>query len=121
MSEKINSFRDLIVWQKGVELVVRVYELTRSFPDNEKYGLVKQMRRAAVSIPSNISEGHGRRARVDYQRFLKMSIGSCNELETQVEVSYRLEFLNIMEYEQIRDDIDEISRMLMAIVKKLDR
>ena len=82
----MKRYRDLIVWQKGVDMVVGIYDVTRLLPDEEKWGLVSQMRRCAISIPSNIAEGYGRGATRDYSRFLKIAAGSCNELETQLEI-----------------------------------
>lgn len=121
MDEKINSYRDLIVWQKSVALVVKIYEITKLFPRSEIFGLTNQMRRAAVSIPSNISEGYGRRSRADYKRFLSIASGSCYELETQAEISNLLGFINEDIFRQLRVFINEISKMLSAIIAKLSK
>src|SRR5688500_17471699 len=83
----IRSFKDLLVWQRGIQLVVATYEMTRLLPDWERHDLASQMRRAAVSVPSNIAEGHERRSRREYVRYLSMSSGSLAELETQFTVS----------------------------------
>ena len=88
------SFRDLRVWQVGMDLVQHVYQLTAGFPPSESYGLVAQIRRAAVSIPSNIAEGHGRQHRRDYAQFLSMAQGSLAELETQLEIAHRLSYVS---------------------------
>ena len=88
----MKSFRDIIAWQKGMDVVVLVYNVTACFPDTERFGLVSQMRRAAVSIPSNIAEGFGRYNRPDFLRFLRTSRGSLFELQTQIEIAYRLQF-----------------------------
>ena len=85
MSE-IKSFRDLMVWQKSMQLVTDLYRLTSDFPKTESYGLTSQLRRAAVSVPSNIAEGYGRHSTSDYIRFLQIAIGSLYELQTQVEI-----------------------------------
>ena len=119
MGHEIKTYKDLIVWQKSVELVVKVYDITRSFPDSEKFGIVNQMRRAAVSVPSNIAEGYGRGSKNDYLRFLKIACGSCNELETQIEISYQLEFISTVDYERLSEDITEINKILATIIRKL--
>ena len=85
----MNDYRDLIVWQKSMDLTVLVYELTKDFPSDEKYGIVSQMRRASVSVPSNIAEGSRRRGR-DQRHLYLIAFGSASELETQIEVSKRL-------------------------------
>jgi four helix bundle protein len=86
----IKSYRDLTVWQKAIELVIKIYALTDKFPTEERFGLTSQMRRAAVSIPSNIAEGNFRRSTKDYVQFLKIAFGSGAELETQLEIIKRL-------------------------------
>ncbi len=94
----LRSYRDLIVWQKAVELVIVVYELTEQFPKSEMYGLTSQMRRAAVSVPSNISEGRRRGSRKDFRNFILTAFGSGSELETQIEISKRLSFGKNLDY-----------------------
>ncbi len=86
MSAEIRSFRDLVVWQKAMVLVEHVYGFSKLFPSDERYGLTAQIRRAAVSVPSNIAEGYGRHSTSDYIRFLQISLGSLNELQTQLEL-----------------------------------
>src|SRR5688572_16347333 len=90
---KVRTFRDLIAWQKGKELAKEVYVGTREMPPEERFGLTNQMRRAAVSIPSNIAEGHGRQSRADYLKFLRTSRGSLAELMTQLEISWELQLM----------------------------
>ncbi|MFH1800676.1 MAG: four helix bundle protein [Candidatus Omnitrophota bacterium] len=90
---KAKSFKDLIVWQKAYKLVLEVYKFTDQFPDREVYGLAQQIRRAAVSIPSNISEGYGRRFNKEYRQFLSIAYGSLCELETQYLLSVDLNFI----------------------------
>lgn len=92
MSTTIRSYRDLIAWQKSMDLVEQVYRETGGLPGDELYGLVSQLRRCAVSVPSNIAEGWGRHARHDYIRFLRMSQGSLYELATQTELCERLSY-----------------------------
>ncbi len=115
----IQNFRDLKIWQLGKELVVETYKVTRGLPSEELYGLTTQMRRAAVSIPSNISEGHSRRATKDYQRFLNIAAGSCAELETQVEISLELGYLKEALCGDIMEKIDYERRMLRKLIGKL--
>ncbi|TAK04257.1 four helix bundle protein [Patescibacteria group bacterium] len=91
-NEKTGSYQDLIVWQKAMDLVVGVYEITKDFPTDERYGIVSQMRRSAVSIPSNIAEGYRRKSEVDFQRFLRIAYGSASELETQLLIAQRLRY-----------------------------
>ena len=86
MLEKINSYRDLIVWEKAINLTVEIYKITENFPKEEIYGLTSQMRRSAVSIPSNIAEGRNRGTRKDFCNFLRIALGSCAELSTQIEI-----------------------------------
>ena len=115
----IQNFRDLKIWQLGKEIVVETYKITRGLPSEELYGLTTQMRRAAVSIPSNISEGHSRRATKDYQRFLNIAAGSCSELETQVEISLELRYLKEAMCEGVMEKIDHERRMLRKLIGKL--
>lgn len=115
----IQNFRDLKIWQLGKEIVVETYKLTQAFPSEELYGLISQMRRAAVSIPCNISEGHSRRATRDYQRFLGIAAGSCAELETQVEVALELSYLKTTACENIMEKIDYERCMLRKLISKL--
>jgi four helix bundle protein len=92
MSTKTQSFKDLIVWQKSYKLVLRIYEITKNFPKSETYGLSQQMRRASVSIPSNIAEGYGRKHKAEYKQFLSISYASLAELETQYMLSVDLKY-----------------------------
>jgi len=115
----IKSYKDLLVWQKSMDLVVEIYKLTSYFPKSEIYGLVSQMRRASVSIPSNIAEGKRRGSLGDYRRFLKISYGSGAELETQIEISKKLSFKENLEFKKVDDLLDEIMRMLNTLIFKL--
>ena len=112
--ETIRSFRDLHVWQKAVELAVKVYRITSSFPKPEQYGLTSQMRRAAVSVGSNIAEGH-RRSNPDFARYLTMALGSLAELETQVEISRRIEYLSREVYDDLLDEMNQLGRQLTTL------
>lgn len=115
----IKSFRDLIAGQKAMGLVCKVYELTRKLPDMERFGLCSQMRRCAVSIPSNIAEGQGRETASDFIRFLQIARGSAHELSTQAEICVRLCYGE--EYEQIVCDSEEIARILNGLIASLQR
>jgi four helix bundle protein len=120
MSETtIESYKDLIVWQKSIALVTEVYKLTKQFPEDEKYGLISQMRRAAVSIPSNIAEGKRRGTPKDYRQFLLIAFGSGSELETQVLIAQNLEYVTKQNLQNTADLLDEIMRMLNVLTSKL--
>ena len=113
------SYQELIVWQKSILLVKNLYQVTGTFPKEELYGLSSQMRRAAVSVPSNIAEGNGRGALADYLRFLHIARGSCYELETQLVISRELNYLNEGQYQSLTAQTEEIGRMLNAQIQKL--
>ena len=113
----MKSHKDLLVWQKSMELVTSIYIVTRSFPKDEIFGIVSQMRRAAVSIPSNISEGYGRLYEKETVKFLSNALGSATELETQMIISKDLGFLPIDDAAKLINSIQEIIRMLSALIK----
>ncbi len=115
----ILSYRDLRVWQAGMDLVVNSYKITGQFPDGERYGLVTQIRRAAVSVPSNIAEGYGRNQLGDYIRHLSISNGSLKELETQMLIANRLGFVGAQTVQQVLGQTARIGRMLAALIRKL--
>jgi four helix bundle protein len=117
--EKVMSHKDLLVWQRGMVLVETVYVKTAKFPVGEQWGLVSQMRRAAVSIPSNIAEGYGRQATGEYRHHLSIARGSLLELETQILLCQRLNYLETTEADPLLTEIDELSRMLATLVSKL--
>lgn len=114
----IKSYKELIVWQKAILLVKEVYTYTKSFPEEEKFGLVSQMRRSSISVPSNIAEGWGRLSKKNYIQFLRIARGSLYELETQLIITVGLNF-NINS-EKIERLIVEISKMLNALIKSLN-
>ena len=118
MSE-IKSYKDLIVWQKSIILVVEVYKLTEKFPKSEIFGLTSQMRRCSISIPSNIAEGRGRGTRKDFAHFLRVSLGSCNELETQFEIVTLLKYGDPNKFVEVKCLLNEIMKMLNIMIKKL--
>lgn len=119
MSTRIRNFRDLEVWKLGKDLVVEVYRATKEFPKEEQYGLVAQMRGAAVSIPSNIAEGFNRVHNKEYRQFLYMALGSCAERETNLELSCEVKFLSPKVRDDLLDKIDHETRMLRNLIKKL--
>jgi len=119
MENKIRRFTDLRVWQKGIELVKEVYNLTKSFPKDERYGLSMQMRRAAVSIPSNIAEGFRRKYAKEYKQFLRIALGSCAELETQIVIAKELGYADSDKEKELVGSIDYICRMIFNLEKKL--
>ncbi len=116
---KITSFRDLDIWKLGKEIALQVYEITRGFPKEELYGLVMQMRRAAVSISSNIAEGFARFHNKEYRQFLYIALGSCAELETQLEISSELGYLDQATKSAVLEKLDHEARMVKNLIKKL--
>src|SRR6266550_807522 len=110
-SGPIRGYRDLIVWQDSMDLVVTVYRITATFPKEERYSLVNQLRRAAVSVPSNIAEGHGRSRTGDYLRHLSVAVGSLGEVETQVQIARRLEYISQNEEKRLLDACTAIGKM----------
>ncbi|WP_332454475.1 four helix bundle protein [Chryseobacterium aquaticum] len=112
-------FKELLVWQKSINFVTEIYKKTESFPKSEMYGLVSQIRRATVSIASNIAEGNSRRSVPDYVQFLRISRGSCAEVETQLIISKNLGFLNEDKSLKLNQDITEISKMLNGRINSL--
>lgn len=115
----INSYRDLIVWQKSMDLCVETYRITNSFPKSELYGLVSQIRRCSVSIPSNIAEGFYRTHRLEYKRFLSISYGSGAELETQMLLAKRIGYIDEECYLQIEEKLKEVMKMLNKLIKRV--
>ncbi|MCA1613596.1 MAG: four helix bundle protein [Acidobacteria bacterium] len=109
----------LLAWQKGMDLVVMLYELTKSFPKEEIYGLTSQIRRAAVSVPSNISEGAAGRSADQFKNFLSIAIGSLNEVSTQLEIANRIGYTNATKYNEAQSLIDECLALTYGLRKKL--
>ena len=116
---RIRSHRDLIVWQKGMDLVVAVYDLTQNFPKQETYGLMSQMRRAAASIPANIAEGQGRRLPGEFKQFLGNARGSLLELDTHLELAKRLGYISESQHFAIQERVDEVGRLLNGLLRSL--
>ena len=118
---KIKSYRDLETWQKAMDLVEEIYKATRSFPKEEIYGLTGQMRRAAVSIPSNIAEGQGRGSTAEFLRFLSIAHGSLCELGTQILIAQRLSYLDQPAYEQLEDLTARVGRLIHGLANSLKK
>ena len=115
----MGTYKDLKVWQKSMLLARRIYEITLRFPVDEKFGLVSQMRRCAVSIPSNIAEGYGREGEKEHSHFLFISLGSSNELETQLILSHEFHYVSDEEYSEIMDLNSEVNKMLSSLIYTL--
>lgn len=120
-SEMLKNYKELKVWQKSYELCLEIYRITAKFPKEERYGLTSQIRRFAVSIPSNIAEGYGRKTTVDYIRMLYISYGSVCELETQTLLAGDLDFIEKNEWGILKKGILEMERMLKALIKSLEK
>ena len=115
----MKTYRDLLVWQKAILFVTQIYESARLFPGEELYGLTSQMKRSAVSIPSNIAEGYGRKSKRDYIRFLQIAMGSIFEIQTHLEISKNLEFLSESSFNELHEASREIERMLSSLIGKI--
>ncbi len=116
---KVKSYTDLIAWQKAIALVTSIYAATRTFPKEEIYGLTSQMRRAAVSIPSNIAEGQGRGSTNEFIHFLGTAKGSLFELQTQVHLAKELGYLNQVQSKLLLESTHEIARILNGLINSL--
>ena len=115
----LRHYKDLKVWQKAYQLCITIYKITRHFPKEERYGLTSQIRRSAVSVPSNIAEGYGRKTTPEYIQSLFIAYGSHCELETQILLSKDLGYIKAEDFEVLQKDIGEIERMLKALIKSL--
>lgn len=115
----VESYKKLIVWQKAVELVVEIYEITEKFPKTETYGLTSQIRRSAVSVPSNIAEGQYRRTGKDYIQFLRIAFGSGAEIETQLIIAKKLPQMKTLDYSRADSLLEEVMKMLNALISSI--
>ena len=115
----VQNYRELIVWQKAMDLVELVYQATKAFPKEELYGLTNQVRRAAVSIPSNIAEGQARQSTAEFKNFLSIAQGSRAEVETQIMITQRLRYISQQQADQILALSEEIKRMTYSLTAKL--
>ena len=118
-NEKIKSYRDLLIWQKGIVLVKDIYEITKKFPKYERFILINQILRAAISIPSNIAEGQARHYSKEFRQFLYMALGSLAELDTQLTIAVELKYITDENLNGIGEKIVELRKMIMGILSKL--
>ena len=112
------NYQDLIVWQKSIELTLKIYEFSKNFPKEERYSLSDQMHRAAISIPSNIAEGHARHSDKSFHHFLSIAYGSTAELETQLFIANKLNYISNNDYNNISILLTEIRKMILSSLKK---
>lgn len=115
----MSHFKKILVWQKSISLVTKIYKITQTFPKEETFGLTSQIRRSSVSIPSNIAEGSGRESTKDFLRFLYISLGSIFEMQTHLEIAKNIIYINEEEFNNLYEDSREIERMLASLIKKL--
>lgn len=115
----MKTYKDLICWQKSIKLVKKIYKVTADFPQSEQFGLTSQLRRAAISIPSNIAEGFGRGSNKDFKRFLEISRGSLFELQTQLFIAKELEYINNEIFDKINEQSREFERILVGFMRSL--
>lgn len=115
----IRSYKDLFVWQKSLDLSLLVYKITKHFPNEEKYGLTSQLRRCAVSIPSNIAEGYSRHRKLEYIQFLQVAFASGAELETQILIAKKLNYLIEKDFIEISNLLEETMKMLNSLIGKI--
>lgn len=117
----MKTYKDLVVWEKSVGLVIEIYELTNKFPKEEVFGLTSQIRRAAVSIPSNIAEGKMRGGDIEFRRFLLIAFASGAELETQLIIAKRLSKIDKLDYNKVDSLLEEVMKMLNKLISQLER
>ena len=117
---KIKSFKDLDIWKRSIILVEKIYAVTQGFPKEEIYGLASQLRRAAISVPSNIAEGFSRASGKEYKQFLYISRGSCSEIITQIIIAQNLNYIEGKKVEFLLKETEEISKMIMGLIKKIN-
>jgi four helix bundle protein len=116
----MHNYKELNVWKRSIKLCANIYKLRANFPNEERFGLISQMRRASVSVPSNIAEGGGRRTDREFFHFLGVAHGSICELESQLYISVELEFVNLDQIDSITAEITEIQKMLYALIQKFE-
>ena len=114
----IQNFKDLQIYKRSKELVLKIYKITERYPNEEKYNVISQLRRSVLSIPLNIAEGYGRMTREEFKRFLKISLGSSNEVEALLEISKELKYITREEYQEISKENDEIGKMIYSAIQK---
>jgi four helix bundle protein len=116
----MHNFRKLDIWKKSIDFVTKIYLLTNTFPSYERFGLISQMQRAAVSIPTNIGEGSAKSSNKDFARFLEMSLGSSIELETELTIALNLKYIESQIFETLQNEIIELQKMITGFKNKLD-
>ena len=121
MENRIKSYKDLIVWQKSIDLVSEIYSATKTFPNEEKFGIVNQLNRAVVSIPANIAEGWGRESSKNYLQFLRISRGSLMEVETLILISKNLKYIDEEKFKLISNKIEEVGKILQGLIKSIQQ
>lgn len=115
----MKTYKDLIVWQKAYSLAVSIYKITKKFPLNEIYGLTSQLRRASVSVASNLAEGSKRGTKKDFAQFIRIAQGSTSEIETQLMIAKEIDYLNEKDFNLLMDELNQISRMLTGLLMKI--
>ncbi len=115
----VHSYRDLIAWQKSMDLVTEIYRCTQAFPKTETYGLISQLRRAAVSVPSNIAEGHARLSTGEFRQFLGHALGSLVEIETQILIAHHLGYVDSKKSEDLLGRTTEVGKVLNGLLRSL--
>ena len=121
MNQAVGDYKDLVAWQRAMDVGLQVYKATESFPSSEKYGLTSQLRRASVSVASNIAEGYGRGSTRDYLRFLRAARGSLYEVETQLLFAQQLEFVSSQACEQLRSRLKDVARVLAGLIRSVGK
>jgi len=119
MSTEVRSYKDLIIWQKAIDLVVEIYQVIKRFPREEIYGLSDQIKRSAVSVPSNIAEGQSRQHTAEFRQFLYIALGSLAELDTQLIIAHRLGYIDSKDNELLTPKIIEARKMISVLISKL--
>jgi four helix bundle protein len=119
MSEPIHSHRELKVWELGIEITTKIYAITNHFPASELYGLTSQLRRAAVSVPANIAEGHARKTTKDYMHFLAIALASLAEVDTHLEIAKRLNYVEPWNIDELNTELDRLGKMLQSLRRSL--
>jgi len=117
--KKIESYKDLEIWKKGVRFAIEIYKITSEFPVQEQFGLTNQLRRSAYSIPANVAEGFGRGSTKNYQQFLKIARGSLNEVETFLHIGLGIGLIDKIKFENLIEKTTELGKMIHGLIKKL--
>lgn len=117
----MRTFRDLLIWQKSMALVTKTYQLTKQYPREEIFGLTSQIRRCAISMPSNIAEGYGRQSNKEFSRFVNIAISSLFEYQTQIEISKNVHYLTEIEFNNLYQDSRELEAMMVSFAKKISK